>query len=431
MSDNFQFISSRLIGQQNSSEGLTEDEDIETKYSQRLEQMVDQEVNADTVEDCNGGLRKRVAKGLTRDVVPEVAVKPPVRTYSRLANRGKSSARVVLDQDTVKLLRQKAATDGSDKVTVKVFKCAVCSKVFAEQTALTAHKQSEHRMIKVLGKEPSSAKSNPIEHVVGQSADELLPQEDESIDEPEEEEHKNSWILKQHRPLDGQLQEAIVNMRDYFKAKNPLWSTLQIYQEISLATKVGLTMVTRVVRFFNKHGHVRPPRKRTWKKFCRYQCSDADREVIEKCIDQLKSENRLNSMADVYNELTKGSRFAVSFRGCTLPTFYRLVSKTGFRITETTIFNESPNALSAVSKECRVGGQWACLWPGCDKRFDVKHKLVDHNRVHTQHKPYSCRRPSCPYRCANYSNMLKHLKQVHKLGITKSVTIGCHQRVTT
>ncbi|XP_054156313.1 zinc finger protein 91-like [Oppia nitens] len=57
---------------------------------------------------------------------------------------------------------------------------------------------------------------------------------------------------------------------------------------------------------------------------------------------------------------------------------------------------------------------FACDWPECGKRFVGKFKLIEHMNIHNNVKPFACRWPGCEYRCANHSNISKHIKQVHK-----------------
>ncbi|XP_054156373.1 zinc finger protein 677-like [Oppia nitens] len=58
---------------------------------------------------------------------------------------------------------------------------------------------------------------------------------------------------------------------------------------------------------------------------------------------------------------------------------------------------------------------YRCDWPECGKRFGgSKQKLIEHMNIHNNIKPFACRWPGCEYRCANHSNVSKHIKQVHQ-----------------
>ena len=439
MNQSFEFASNQLIKYKIKDEEMSEEDD-----DHHSQQPTDQEI---IVADSH--FTDYTTSIVTKDNFgssAQVSIPQTVRTYSKLPNTS-SSSKVVLSEDVVKLLRQTSANSSGNntKVVVKVLKCAHCPKIFLDQISLDKHKQTDHSLAipEKSGDEWSRGpettaqyKSRRIEHVISgpKKAGRCgSPQPTEStpsqlikitVNQQEEERSIKSPITlnKKGMRVDLQLQEAIINMRDYFKNKNPLWKQTQIIREISLATKVNSLCVQRIIYHFNRHGELKIP-KTTWYKTPKYQCTEEDRLQLEMCIDKLKRESRLNSTADVYREMTSSDEFNISFKGCTLASFHRIFKDTGFRITETMIVNKKPgDAHNQVSKDSKVDGHWHCSWPECNKKFKNKEHLIDHTRTHTREKPYGCVQPGCDYWCASYANFIKHLK-VHKITVTKSITV--------
>ena len=135
------------------------------------------------------------------------------------------------------------------------------------------------------------------------------------------------------KPLDIQLKEAIINLRTYLQKKNPYWKRKQVIVEVTAALNLkSPNIVYQVIREYRKNKCFKLEAGKSGPKRRRFFCTEEDREVIDQCIEKLKDENRLNSVSDVYYEISTNNEFNVSFKGCSLPSFYRIFEESGFRI---------------------------------------------------------------------------------------------------
>ena len=225
---------------------------------------------------------------------------------------------------------------------------------------------------------------------------------------------KRAYRKKMH----VQLQEAVINMNEWYEKMHPEWKKWRIIKEICMSCKLNTITVRRTINHYIKYG--------TYREFeCKgrkpsFVCSDEDRDILDKCIHKLKDENRLNGVNDVYKEMKTSPEFNPSFKGCGRQTFYKIFNQSGFKITETTIVNKKPER--KVSKEKNAEGLWQCVWPECGKVFNNSTDLVVHTRTHTQEKPYACRQAGCTYKCSTPGKFQKHLK-VHNICVTKNLSV--------
>ena len=223
--------------------------------------------------------------------------------------------------------------------------------------------------------------------------------------------------------IDVQLKEAIIRLKDYFERKYPNWSDTRVVEEISDALKVSEQSIWRIIKYFQEHKTFKEPTKHK-RRDMKYICSDEDRDIMEKCIHKLKDENRLTSIGDIFKELRVSDQFNISFKGCSRSTFHKIFKESGFRITDTMIVNLKPSvARTGQRVDGSTGnGKYECAWPECGKTFVKREYYINHERTHTQVKPYGCRQPGCYYKCATLGNFNKHLK-VHGLTNNRSISI--------
>ena len=315
------------------------------------------------------------------------------------------------------------ASDGTgfNKSTflVKAVKCAIdgCPKVYLNLNLLREHRMAVHNLMlkpfyRVDNRGKTRDKSQP-RHVPLWSEVPSISFVDSHTGYP------NDCIPKPiiKTALNDQTRQVLVNLKHYFHQRNPNWQQGQVIQEISKASMISPGTVRNVIYHYKKHGAVKT--NKIGKRKPVFVCTDADREILAKCIDKLKNENKLNGVNDIYLEINRNNELNPSFKGCLKSTFYRIFNKSGFKITETMIINEKPISDNQLTK---VDGLWHCVWPGCDKKYKERRALSIHTRTHTQEKPYACRRPGCSYRCTQYANLMKHLK-VHKITVIKNVSI--------
>lgn len=57
--------------------------------------------------------------------------------------------------------------------------------------------------------------------------------------------------------------------------------------------------------------------------------------------------------------------------------------------------------------------KFACQSPGCGKRFKKSSHLKDHERTHSNLKPFVCQYPDCTYANATRSNTIAHIRKAH------------------
>ena len=333
-----------------------------------------------------------------RICIPKKAEVPRLRSGAKLTPTKSSSS----------LSSSLPEVDQTKKI-VQVCKCCFtqCSQLFADQIQLKRHLEQVHKMV---APEPSAAAAE---------ATALAHRKVEN------------WVIdymKSGKSIHLQLKQAIINLKTYFEKEHPLWTNRKMTQEISKAINLGSeATVRRIFREYIKHGEFKPEMNGKKGRPGRiYHCTDEDREVIAKCIDKLKNENRLNGALDVFKEINANSgEFSVSFMGCCLQTFYHIFEQSGFKITETMIMNKKPD--DEVDKPVRVQGRMnQCEWPGCDKWIKGRKHYEEHMRTHTREKPYGCRQPGCQYRCSSYGNLWIHLRKKHKMNITKKLSVERH-----
>ena len=287
---------------------------------------------------------------------------------------------------------------------VTAYRCIIdkCYRMFLDDATLAIHMRNEHK---------ESATASSIRNA--------SQTDDTNVSYLEDNKAEKTSVYRKGIHMHVQLQEAVINMKEWYEKMNPEWKKCRVVKEISMATKLNPRSITRAIDYFTKHGTYRETKPYDERKKPSYVCSEEDRDIIEKCLHRLKDESRLNGVLDVYREITTSADFNPSFKKCGKQTFYTIFQKAGFRITDTTIVNKRPERMT--SKQKNANGQWECVWPACGRVFGSSTHLVCHIRTHTLEKPYACKQPGCTYKCATHGNFVKHLK-VHNISVVKNLS---------
>ncbi|CAG2103848.1 unnamed protein product, partial [Medioppia subpectinata] len=71
--------------------------------------------------------------------------------------------------------------------------------------------------------------------------------------------------------------------------------------------------------------------------------------------------------------------------------------------------NETTQEIIAHKHKHSTDNAYACHWPGCDYKTNIKDNLRSHQLVHTDDRPYPCEWPGCHYRGKSNAFVKQHL----------------------
>ena len=474
MSENFQFISHQLKEHMvKSEENMTVEEDNDYEVDNQL--TIKPEIDMNLLDQQNSGTDSAEEEEVDDDQQESSSGQQIVSNV--VFNEGDqimTSSSLGSDQSTSN------ADKPSAVILVKLTKCwfTGCPQLFADMKMMAEHCERDHKQAssrkknitpRVKPYKPTEAVKTVVQSVAGVSGQKTMPtivvrevakflccflhcnqvfpnknvlkhhlevshnmivpkvtkkQSPEAQDIPPVVRKRDNWKIENYinagTTINIQLKQAIINLKTYIEDNNPSWRLNKVTNEISKAIYISASSVRRVIDEYRKNKEFKREVLKKGRKTKKFTATDEDRLVLDKCIDKLKSENRLNSAFDVLREINSSDEFNVSFKGCSSSIFYRIFQRMGYKITETMIVSKKS---SGDWKTRSKDGDRKCSWPGCDKVMRTKMHYEEHVRVHTREKPYQCRQPGCQYRCSTYPNFLKHLKGFHKMSIKKTLTV--------